>query len=133
MRKIAQKLPQDLDHKVTSFHRFIIGMRQKQYFPLSNIGNMYETPMNFDMINNRRVQTKSVKTVQVRSTGNETTMFTVALTCMADDTKLKPMAVFKRKIAPKIKFPPGISVHFHEETLMDKNGITMWMGNVWHR
>lgn len=131
--KIAQKLPQDLDHKVTNFHKFVIRMRQKYNFPLSNIGNMDETPMNFDMINNKTVETKGVKTVQVRSTGHEKTRFTVVLTCMADGTKLKPMVIFKRKTTPKIKFPTGIFVHFHEKGWMDENGVKLWMENVWQR
>lgn len=66
-------------------------MRQTYNFPLSNIGNMDETSMNFDMLNNRTVEAKGAKTVCVRSAGHEKTRFTVVLTCMADGTKLKPM------------------------------------------
>ena len=131
--KIAQKLPRDLDHKVTNFHRFVIGMRQKHQFSLSCIGNMDETPLNFDMMGNRTVDVKGTKTVHVRNTGHVKTRFTVALSCMADGTKLKPMVIFKRKTKPKINFPSGVFVHFHEKGWMDENGIKLWIENIWNR
>ena len=130
---VIRQKTKDLDQKVTNFHKFVIGMRQKYNFPLSNIGNMDETPMNFDMISNRTVERKGVKTVQLRSTDHEKTRFTVVLTCMADGTKLKPLVIFKRITTPKIKFPPGIFIHFHVKGWMDENGVKLWMENVWQR
>lgn len=38
-----------------------------------------------------------------------------------------------RKIAPKIKFPTSIFVHFHEKEWMDENGVRLWVENVWQR
>lgn len=35
------------------------------------MGNMHETPVNFDMVGNRIVKTKGVKIVQLRNTGND--------------------------------------------------------------
>ena len=131
--KIAQKLPRDLDHKVANFHRFIIGMRKRNQYPLSCIGNMDETPLNFDMVAGRTVDIKDAKTVQVRGTGHEKSRFTVVLLCMADGTKLKPMVIFKRKTKPKINFPSGVFVHFHEKGWIDENGVKLWIENVWNR
>ena len=42
--KIAQKLPADLEDKITNFHKYIIGLRKKYNYPLNQIGNMDETP-----------------------------------------------------------------------------------------
>ncbi|KAL7988948.1 hypothetical protein Chor_007867 [Crotalus horridus] len=56
--KIAQKLPADLDSKVNSFHRCVIQQRTKHGYALSSIGNMDETPMNFDMVGNKTVHQK---------------------------------------------------------------------------
>jgi hypothetical protein len=47
--------------------------------------------------------------------------------CVADGTKLKPMIIFKWKTAPKIKFLPGILVHFHEKGWIGKNVVKLWM------
>ena len=106
--KISQKLPEDLEEKITKFHSFVLGLRKKYNFDLQQIGNMDETPMFFDLPGNRTIDSIGKKTIQIRTTGHERTHFTVVLACMADGTKLKPMVIFKRKTIPKNeKFPPG--------------------------
>ncbi|BFZ08023.1 hypothetical protein BsWGS_11062 [Bradybaena similaris] len=47
--KLAQKLPKELDTKVESFQRYVIQLRKKYDFELSQIGNMDETHVCFDM------------------------------------------------------------------------------------
>ncbi len=131
--KIAQNLPRDLKHKITSCHQFIIGMRQKHPFPLSCIGTMDETPLNFDMIGDRTVDIKGTKTLHIRGTGHEKTRFRDVLSCIADGTKLKPMVIFKQKTKPKMNFPSGVFVLVHEQGWMDENGIKLWLENVWNR
>ncbi|KAG7176662.1 Pogo transposable element-like 6 [Homarus americanus] len=119
--KISQKLPADLDCKITNFHRHVIQQRKEHGYPLSNIGNMDETPLNFNMVGNHTVDT----------TEHEQTQFTVALSCMADGTKLNPMIIFKRKTMPKIKFPAGVFVHVNEKGWMDEQGIKLWIDHIW--
>ncbi|KFD50651.1 hypothetical protein M513_08458, partial [Trichuris suis] len=121
--KIAQKLPADLDDKVLDFQRYVIRLRRE----LSSIGNMDETPINFDMVAHKTVDSKGVKSVLLRSTGHEKTRFIVVLSCLADGTKLKPMVIFKRKRDPTVRFPCGVFVHFHE------NGVKLWIDNVWRK
>ena len=74
---------------------------------------MDETPVWFDMPAARTVESRGVKTVLLKTTGNEKTRFTVVLSCLADGTKLKPMVIFRRKTMPKDKFCPGVLVHVH--------------------
>ena len=93
---------------ITSFHQFIIKLRKKHQF-------------------------QGVRTVTVKSTGHEKTRFTVVLSCMADGTKLEPMVIFKRKTKPKITFPPGVLVHFHEKGWMDEGGVKLWIEKIWNR
>ena len=45
--KICQRLPADLEEKITSFQRFVIKERKCHSYPLSQIGNMDETPVFF--------------------------------------------------------------------------------------
>jgi len=94
---------------------------------------MDETPLNFNMLGNRTVDYKGLKTILVKSTGHEKTKFTVMLSCMADGTKLKPMVIFKQKTIPKIQFPQGVFVHVHEKGWMDQNGVKLWLDIVWMR
>jgi hypothetical protein len=104
--KMSQKLPEELHDKIQAFQRYVIRQRTATAFPLNRIGNMDETPMYFDMQSSQTVDTKGVKTVQIKTTGHEKTHFTVVLPCMVDGGKLPPMVIFKRKTQPKGNFPP---------------------------
>ena len=130
--KIAQKLPEDLESKIFNFQRFVINQRKKHNYLLSDIGNMDETPMNFDMVGNRTVSLKGEKTILLKTTGHEKIRFTVVLACMADGKKLKPMVIFKRKTMPKLSFPKGVFVHVNAKGWMDEEGIKLWIQNVWN-
>ena len=47
--KISQRLPDDLEEKITSFQSFVIRAKRSKNYSLVNIGNMDETPVWFDM------------------------------------------------------------------------------------
>lgn len=66
-----------------------------------------ESPLNFDMLGNKTVDFKGVKTGQVKSTGHEKTRFAVLSSSMADCTEFKHMVIFKCNNNPKINFLPG--------------------------
>jgi transposase-like protein len=130
--KISQKMPDELEDKITNFQRFVIDLRKVHHFEISQIGNMDETPMCFDMPGNRTLDKVGNKTVFVRTTGHEKTHFTVVLCCLADGTKLQPMVIFKRKTIPKNEtFPSGVIVHCHSKGWMDEAGILLWLEKVW--
>ncbi|KAK9404800.1 hypothetical protein NXF25_009627 [Crotalus adamanteus] len=131
--KIAQKLSADLDSKVNSFHRYVIKQCTKHGYALSSIGNMDETPMNFDMVGNKTVHQKGEKTILIKTTGHEKSSFTVVLGCTADGAKLRPMIIFKRKTMPKLKFAVGCFVHMNEKGWMDEERVKLWLDNVWSR
>lgn len=130
--KIAQKLPADLDEKITNFHKYVIELRKGYDYLQCQIGNMDEVPCFFDMLSNKTVDTKGRKTILVKSTGHEKTKFTVVLSCLADGTKLKPMVIFKRKTMPKMTFPSDVLVHVHENGWMDESGVHLWIEKVWN-
>ena len=131
--KICQKLPADLDDKIISFQRFVIRLRKTHQYPLSQIGNMDETPMFFYLPSNRTVDSLGNKTITIKTTGHERTHFTTVLCCMADGTKLPPMVIFMRKTIPKEKFPPGVIIHVHPKGWMDENGMLLWLQKIWAR
>lgn len=131
--KIAQKLPKDLDHKITQFQTFVINQRKRNEYGMAHIGNMDETPMFFDVVGNTTINKKGEKTILVKTTGHEKQHFTVVLACLADGTKLPPMIIFKRKTMPKDKFPPGVVIHVQEKGWMDDSGCVKWINEVWAR
>ena len=47
--KIAQRLPKDLEHKITQFQTFFIKQKKRNEYDIAHIGNMDETPMLFDV------------------------------------------------------------------------------------
>ena len=105
----------------------MIRLRKKNDYDLQQIGNMDETPMNFDMPPSRTVNTAGEKSIIIKTTGNEKNHFTVVLACLADGTKLKPMIILKRKTMPKDEIPPEV---VHEMGWMDENGMQLWI-KVW--
>jgi hypothetical protein len=132
--KISQKMPQEYEEKILSFHRFIIQHRKKTSVELSQIANMDETPLTFDVPSNRTVAMKGAKTVTIKASGHEKMHYTVVLSCCADGTKLNPMIIFKRKTMPKpSEIPPGVVVHVHDKGWMDEAGMKLWINRVWER
>ncbi|CDW60040.1 BrkDBD and DDE 1 and HTH Tnp Tc5 domain containin g protein [Trichuris trichiura] len=112
--KVAQKKPVDLEDKLRDFRWHVKGLTNGNEFPLGNIGNMDETPIFFDMIGFRTVDSKGAKSIIAKSTGHERTHFT-------------------RKRMPKENFPSGAFVHFHEKGWMDEQGARLWIDNIWRK
>lgn len=81
--KISQKLPSQTNELLKNFQQFIIRLRTEKSFELSNILNMDETPVWFDMAGNFTIDQIGEKTIHIRGTGNEKNRFTVVLTCAA--------------------------------------------------
>lgn len=67
----------------------------------------------------------------VKTTGHEKLRFTAVLTCIAEGTKLRPMVILKQRKLPKPKFPKGLVVLIHENYCMDKQGMRIWLKQVW--
>ncbi|CAG8780199.1 34495_t:CDS:2, partial [Gigaspora margarita] len=84
----TQKMPADLEEKLLNFQRCVIKLRRINNYPLSNIANMDETPVWFDIAGNLTVEEIGAKTVHIRTTGNENNHFIVVLICFADGQKL---------------------------------------------
>jgi hypothetical protein len=69
--KISQKLPSQTNELLKNFQQFIIRLRTEKSFELSNILNMDETPVWFDMAGNFTIDQIGEKTIHIRGTGNE--------------------------------------------------------------
>lgn len=131
--KLAQKMPPVYEDKIQQFHSYVIQLRKKYDFEPSQIGNMDEVPLNFDVPSNRTVDVKGIKTVAIKTSGHEKTHYTAVLSCCADGTKLPPMLIFKRKTYPKETVPPGIIVQVQEKGWMNEDIMAIWFAKVWAR
>lgn len=130
---ICQKLPEEFDHKLVEFQRFVIDLRQERGYVMGEIGNADETPVWFDMPSNATVAEKGAKQVKLLTTGNEHSRFTVMLACTADGRKLPPFIIFKRKTLPKEDFPRDVIVRCNEKGFMNESLMLEWIRLVWNR
>ena len=130
---ISQKLPEDVDDKLTQFQSFVIKQRKRHNYPLSQIGNADQTPLTFDLPADTTITHKGASTVTIKTTGNEKNRFTVMLACTADGGKLPPYVVFKRKTMPRLNFPKGIVVQVHPNGWFDDRITKDWLNRVWVR
>jgi hypothetical protein len=103
--RIALKIPAEYEEKILEFHKFVIGARKNTYFELSQIGNMDEVPLTFNVPSNRTVDNEGATTITIKTSGHEKTHYTAVLACYANGTKLPPMLIFKRKTMTNDKIP----------------------------
>ncbi|KAH1187031.1 hypothetical protein KIL84_019780 [Mauremys mutica] len=128
--KLAQKMPPVYEDKIQQFHSYVIQLQKKYDFEPSQIANMDEVPLNFDVPSNRTVDVKGIKTVAIKTSGHEKTHYTAVLSCCADGTKLPPMLIFKRKTYPKETIPPGIIVQVHSSIPSHEDIMAIWFAKV---
>ena len=69
---------------------------------------MDEVPLTFDMPTNRTVNKRGQHSILVRTAGHEKSHFTVVLPCTANEKKLPPVCIFKRKMLPRGIVPQGV-------------------------
>jgi hypothetical protein len=67
--KISQKLHLEFGNKQIEFNCFVIGLRQRNKYYLSQIDNAGETAVFFDMPHNNPIKFKSEKEVTMKITG----------------------------------------------------------------
>jgi hypothetical protein len=58
------------------------------------------------------------------------TIFKVVVSCMVDGRKVNPLVILKEKTMTKINFLAGVFFHIYEKSLMDEEGIKLWLDNV---
>ena len=80
---LAQRLPADMEDKVVQFHRFVLRARQRCGYESSQILNMDETPMRFELPATRTLEFTGTRTVPILSCGGEKQSFTVVLAVKA--------------------------------------------------
>jgi hypothetical protein len=87
-------MPAEYEDKIIEFHRFVINARKQEKFELSQIANMDEVPLTFDVPSNKTMDSKGAESRIVKTCGHEKTHYTVVLPCCADWTKLPPFFYF---------------------------------------
>ena len=131
---LSQKLPQQLESKISTFYAQCGKAIKIGKYPLDLIGNMDETPLWFDIVPQRSIVKKGTKSLVIRTSGSEKIHLTVVLGVMADGNILPPMIIFKGKTDRTIRdlvVPEGFLVTTQEKAWMDEERMIMWLEEIW--
>ena len=137
LRRKTSVAQQDPERMVAKLVSYIIQVRQLQikhnYAPCDIIA-MDETPVWCDMISETTVDKSGIKTVTLKTTGQEKSRVSVVLAAKADGTKLKPMVVFKganREVAAlNQEFKGRAVVTTSANAWMDSELTIVWINSV---
>ena len=102
--------------------------------PLPLIDNMDETPVFFDMVQEKSLVQKGQKLVTIRTSASEKRHVTIALTVAVDVFILPPMIIFRDKTNQTIKdveAPEGFDIVTPEKGWMDESLMFIWFDQVW--
>lgn len=125
---ICQKLPEEFDHKLVEFQRFVIDLRQERGYMMGEMGNADETPVWFVMPSNAPVAEKGAKQVKLLTTGNEHSRFTVTA-----DGRKPPLSSYSRgRLCPRRTSLMTI-LRCNEKGFMNESLMLEWIRLVWNR
>lgn len=128
---LCQRLPEAYEEKLMSYQRYVIDLRKKHDYLISQMGNADQSPVYFEMPLDTTLQKTGSKSVSILTGGNTKLRCTVMLCALADGTKLRPYVIFKRKTLPKVTFPPGVVVRVQENSWMTSDLVIDWLKTVW--
>ena len=92
---LAQRLPADMEEKIVEFHRFVLRAQRRHDHQLSQILDIDETPMRFELPAIRTLEFTGNQTVRILSCGGDKQSFTVVLAVKANGEKLPPKVILK--------------------------------------
>ena len=97
---VYQKLTSDFMYQILLFQKYVVQLHQRMDYIPSGIGNAHQMPIYFDMLCNTTIAEKDAWSVSVCTSGNEKICWTVILVITADESKLFPFVIFKKKTVP---------------------------------
>jgi hypothetical protein len=135
----AQKAPQETQDTAKAFVLSLVPTMRAPNRQLSYILNMDQTPVYFSMTPKTTLETRGVRTVNVRSSSGSTMRVTVAVTVTAGGDLLTPLLVFKgvpggrieKNEFPKIGAAVGNCIlTVQERAWMSEPFLLLWVEKV---
>ena len=124
---LAQCLPADMEDKVVEFHRFMLRARERCGYESSQIPNIDETPMRFELPATRTMEFTGNQTVPILSCGGDKQSFTVVFAAKADGEKFPPKVIFKGIRQLRIEVPRRMQVSVNKKAWMDEEGLFIFL------
>jgi hypothetical protein len=106
---------------------------KKSSYLLSQIGNVDEAAVYFDMLPNHTVDDTGAKSVAVKTSGHEKMLVAVVLVVLADGSKLPLYVILNHKNMPKEQGPRVIIVRCQPKRWMTSDLMKNWLLVVWDR
>ena len=132
---IVQHSKSIVDDRVDKFLNFVIRMHKLCGYQMSEIGNMDETPVWFEMPGKSTLAECGGKEICVTSTGHEKEKLTVTLSAYADGTKLPPLVHLSGvRPPPKNEIPAGVVIYMcgaGKKSWANEESINFWLKRVW--
>lgn len=132
---IAQHSKSIVDDRIDKFLNFVIRMRRFRGYATSEIGNIDETPVWFEMPGKSTLAECGEREIRMSSTGHKKEKLTVTLAAYADGTKLPPL-VHLHGVRPLPKNDISIRcccihVGSGKKSWANEDSINFWLKRVW--
>jgi hypothetical protein len=130
---VSQYKIRDFNSVRNSLVNYLARLRKflSQFPHLEYILQCDETPVYFDMLNPKTIEFKGSKSVDLLTTGQTKTRFTVLLTIAAHGLVLKGYVVFRGlKNVPNCRIPDNITVNVNESGTMNKQLMLDYLRRV---
>lgn len=127
---LSQRLPADLEEKISSFQTFVKTERSSEEIDDRYIVNMDETPVFFDIVPNKTVEQTGNKSVIIRSSGSDKKHVTVMLAVSATGDVLPTIVIFKGKRPLRdiqVPNPKDVIVLVQEKAWVDERVMLEWI------
>lgn len=132
---VAQHAVEIIDDRIDKFLRYVIRMRRLREYDSSEILNMDETPVWFEMPGKSTLTKAGTKEVRVSSTGHDKEKLTVTLGAYADGTKLAPLVHLPGVRPPKRdEIPAGIQIIMcgaGKKSWANEESIMYWLSKLY--
>lgn len=136
----GQPLPDTCFYNTSKFLQKIWSDRKYWAIDSFLIGNIDETPIFFNMAENRTVSFKGVKTVTIKTENHDKCRCSVLLTITADSNKLPLLIIFMAKEAGKVEkklltnknvINGRYFVYCNKNTCYTSKIMKNWYNNIW--
>jgi hypothetical protein len=134
----SQRQSEDYQLELDAFCHTIASTQRHHQIETSNIFNMDQTMVRFDMPHNRTNNTRGEHHIRITNTGGVKRGFTVALCASAAGVKLPAMIIFKERsgvvplcVLTHMRIPINIRVRATVKGWMTTPELHSWIDQVW--
>ena len=123
---------------IQEYLNHIQGLRRRENYAESHVGNMDQTMVRFDMSGNSTNEIRGEKTIRIAKSSGAKRGFTVALAATGDGRKLPAFIVFKEpsgkiphRVHEALVIPRNVRVTATKNGWMTRQEVVSWVTRCW--